>query len=50
MGSFILNSKKILIWMILIVVVLSMYFAMFLKQNDEGLSDSERSIIEYYTK
>ncbi|WP_155974678.1 hypothetical protein [Nosocomiicoccus massiliensis] len=45
-----MNSKKVLIWILLIVVVCSMYIAMFVKQNDERLSESERKIIEYYTK
>ncbi|MDK6863627.1 MULTISPECIES: hypothetical protein [Nosocomiicoccus] len=45
-----MNSKKVLIWILLIVVVCSMYIAMFVKQNDEQLSESERKIIEYYTK
>ncbi|WP_168161311.1 MULTISPECIES: hypothetical protein [Nosocomiicoccus] len=45
-----MNSKKVLIWILLIVVVCSMYIAMFVKQNDEQISESERKIIEYYTK
>ncbi|WOS95995.1 hypothetical protein [Nosocomiicoccus massiliensis] len=45
-----MNSKKVLIWILLIVAVCSMYIAMFVKQNDEQISESERKIIEYYTK